>query len=193
MKRFSIWSTALVFSGFGVGCNQVHPRVTPPPQAQAPTEPAPQAVAPAPVVTPPVAPAPAAQAPAPTPVFVPPHMQLQPPPQKKIVRKSPPRVKKKIILDYTVHPNPDASPIGRLSAGDSAGSAVLRQKTVQLIASTESRLKTVSSRVASNKHDTITQIHGFLAQARKALDINDLQGAQTLATKAKILVDEMLR
>jgi hypothetical protein len=85
------------------------------------------------------------------------------------------------------------SPIGQLSAGDSSDNPALRQETTELIASTEKRFKTVDSNIAANKHDTIVQIASFLKQAKQAMAINDLQGANTLATKAKILVDELLK
>ncbi len=192
MKRFRIWSIVFMLSCFGVGCDHLHVRRTPPHQALAPTAPAPVAplVPPAIVLEPPVAPLllppPAESDTVPVPV-------VQPAPKKKYKHRVHPHQKKKIVTDNADVAADNPSPLGMLSAGDSSANPALRQQTVKLIASTESRLKTISRRVAANRHDTLTQVQDFLAQAKKALDINDLQGAQTLATKAKILVDEMLR
>ncbi len=190
MKSFCLWSTVFVLSCFGVGCSRLHLRHTPPPKVMAPTLPAP---APQPVTLAPALIIPVFQLPlqlAPEPIVQP--APVKPTPKKTRARKVYPRQKKKIVTDNADVPS-NSSPIGQLFAGDSSANPALRQQTLKLIASTEYRLKTVSNRVAANKHDTIAQIHGFLAQAQQALEINDLQGAQTLATKAKILVDELLR
>jgi hypothetical protein len=88
---------------------------------------------------------------------------------------------------------PAVSPIGQLSADDSSGNPALRQQTIDLISSTEKRLKTVNSKLAASRQETMVQVQSFLTQAKQALEFNDLQGANTLATKAKILVDELLK
>lgn len=192
MKRFRIWSTVVVFSCLGVGCSRLRPKAKVPAQAKAPTAPA--------AVLPDVLPAIVLQAPT-APLLLPPPtpepeaepVAVQPTPKKKRSRRVHSLQKKKIVTDNAEVAADNPSPMGQLSAGDSSTNPALREQTVKLIATTEGRLSAVNSSIASNKHDTISQIQGFLAQAKKALDINDLQGAQTLATKAKILVDEMLR
>jgi len=193
MKSFCIGSAILVLSCAGVGCSRLHPKAMPPPQAQAPVAPAQSAP---PIPSSALAPvSPASAPPTPTPQAKP----ASPKPKKlhtSVKRSSP---NKKNSANPTHAPSTpgtaDAatSPIGLLSAGDSSETPALRQQTANLIAATENRLKTVSLNLATNKQDTMAQIHLFLTQAKQALAINDLQGANTLATKAKILVDELLK
>ena len=188
MKSFWIGSVLLVVLSTGVGCNRLHRKIAPLPQIQAPVI-TPKPAAPAPVVVP----APAAAAPvAPAPALE--TTPAPPKPKKTHARTHHAKQTKKVVTDYpTPAPETAASPIGLLSAGDSSDNPALRQQTLGLIAATERRLKTVNANVAASKQNTMVQIHLFLTQARQALVINDLQGASTLATKAKILVDELLR
>lgn len=80
-----------------------------------------------------------------------------------------------------------------LSADDSATNPDQTTQTRNLIRYTEDRLKSVSPQRQEQHKDTVAQIGSFLAQARQALSTNDQVGAQTLANKAKILVDELLK
>lgn len=193
MKSFCIGSAILVLSCAGVGCSRLHPKTMPPPQAQAPVAPA-QSAPPTP--SPALAPiSPASAPPAPTPQAKP----TSPKPKKShtSVRRASPNKKNSAnplhAPSTSGTPNATSSPIGLLSAGDSAETPALRQQTADLIASTENRLKTINFNLAANKQDAMAQIHLFLTQAKQALAINDLQGANTLAIKAKILVDELLK
>jgi len=206
MKFFRISSAVMVMvlCGMGEGCSWLHhAKATPPPQAQAPAPPT-EATQPA---TPLTAPTPTLPQLGPEPTVV---QATTPPPTPK--KTHPHKNHKKIVTDNTAGKSaPEApgttqtvatngtseaaaaSPIGQLSAGDSTDNPALRQQTVDLIASTEKQLKTVEGNLAATKHDTIVQIQSFLKQAKQALEINDLAGANTLATKAKILVDELLK
>ena len=194
MKSFWIGLILLVALSSGVGCSRLHLpfRKSTPHQAQAPAI-KPKPVAPAPVVAPaPPAPSPVPPAPLPTPETNP----APPKPKKTHVLRHHAKPTKKIVTDSATPANGTSeatSPIGLLSAGDSSENPALRQQTMVLIASAERRLKTVNANIAASKRTTLAQIHLFLTQARQALVINDLQGANTLATKAKILVDELLR
>ncbi len=194
MKSFWIGLILLVALSSGVGCSRLHLpfRKSTPHQAQAPVV-QPKPVTPAPVVAPaPVVPAPAP----PAPVLAPETVPTTPKPKKTHVRTHHAKLPKKIVTDSATPANgasAASSPIGLLSAGDSSENPDLRQQTLVLIASAERRLKTVNATIAASKRTTIAQIHLFLTQARQALAINDLQGANTLATKAKILVDELLK
>jgi hypothetical protein len=93
--------------------------------------------------------------------------------------------------------NPPAAPataiIGQLSADDSAATPTDAAQTKHLIDSTEKQLKKLSTQQQTEHKDAVAQVDSFLAQARQALSMNDMVGAQTLANKAKILVDELSR
>lgn len=83
-----------------------------------------------------------------------------------------------------------ASPIGQLSTGD-PGQIETRKDTVDLIASTENGLSGIKRTLSSQEQETATQIKTFIAKAREALKNEDLDGAHTLAIKAKVLLDEL--
>ena len=82
--------------------------------------------------------------------------------------------------------------LGQLSAADDA-SPSQNVQTKQLIEETESRLKQISAEQQSKHKEDIVQVTSFLTQAKQAWEMNDLVGAQTLANKAKILLDELLK
>ena len=86
-----------------------------------------------------------------------------------------------------------ASPIGQLSADDASSNPKESEQTHQLIQSTEKRLKNLSGAQQAAHKDAIAQVQSFLNQAKQALSMNDFVGAQTLANKAKILLDELLK
>ena len=87
---------------------------------------------------------------------------------------------------------PDTSPIGQLSStGESAGSG--RHDVELLINNTENGLAGIKRTLNSEEQEIATQIKTFLAKAKQALADNDLDGAQTLATKAKVLLEELTK
>lgn len=86
-----------------------------------------------------------------------------------------------------------ASPIGQLSAEDTNVNPKQAEQTRHLIEATRKRLKHLSSSQQAARKDDIAAINAFLAQAKQALNSNDLVGAETLANKAKILMDELLK
>jgi enamine deaminase RidA (YjgF/YER057c/UK114 family) len=83
--------------------------------------------------------------------------------------------------------------VGQLSAADSGDNPNHTVQTERLIQSTETLLKKVSPQRQAQHKDDVAQVNSFLAQAKQALNMNDLVGAQTLANKAKIMVDELLK
>ena len=88
-------------------------------------------------------------------------------------------------------PTPDVSPIGQLSSsGESTGSQG-RHDIEQLINNTENGLNGIKRSLSADEQLTSAQIKTFLTKAKQALVDNDLDGAQTLATKAKVLLDEL--
>ncbi|MBX6359297.1 MAG: hypothetical protein IRZ03_04360 [Acidobacterium ailaaui] len=90
-------------------------------------------------------------------------------------------------------PPADASPIGQLTAGGDATNLQQRRDIEQMITNTETGLDKIERGLNSDQQKTAIQIRTFLAKARQALLDNDLDGANTLATKAKVLLDELTK
>lgn len=81
--------------------------------------------------------------------------------------------------------------IGPLTSGDPVD---LRAQTQNTIDSTERGLRGVMShKLSSQDQRTVEHIQEFLKQAKKALAVGDLDGANTLAAKAKVLLAEVVR
>jgi hypothetical protein len=80
------------------------------------------------------------------------------------------------------------SAIGNLSSGAPSD---LRQQTSESIAATERGLNAITRPLSSQEQKTAAQIREFLKQARAALSTSDVDGANTLATKAKVLLTEL--
>ncbi len=161
------------------GCHRRRVRVAPPPQAQAPI-----------IRTLPPLPSFAQQ-----PVLPPEHIQ-----HRRVTRKSAPDTTAPEShpssaegADSADQTSNSTTVVGTLSADDSATNPDQTAQTKNLIQYTEDLLKKVSPQQQEEHKDTVAQIGSFLAQARQALSTNDQVGAQTLANKAKILVDELLK
>ena len=84
-----------------------------------------------------------------------------------------------------------ASPIGELTTGDTAGQAQKGKETSDIISNTESGLNSIKRPLSSQEQETMTQIRTFLTKAKTALSNQDYDGAYILATKAKVLLDEL--
>jgi hypothetical protein len=82
----------------------------------------------------------------------------------------------------------EVSAIGQLSPGDPTD---LRAQTEVSISSTEHGLKDISRPLSDQEQKTVLQIKEFLKQARTALTSGDVDGAHTLAVKAKVLFGEI--
>jgi hypothetical protein len=82
----------------------------------------------------------------------------------------------------------EVSAIGQLSSGDPAD---LRQKTQASIAETERGLKGINRRLNDQEQKTAEHIREFIKQAKAALASGDVDGASTLAAKAKVLLTEL--
>jgi ribosomal protein S20 len=83
-------------------------------------------------------------------------------------------------------PNPAVSAIGVFSSGDPAD---YRRQTEGSIAAIERGLTSINRTLSDSDQKTADQIREFLKQARAALASGDLDGARTLAAKAKALLD----
>jgi hypothetical protein len=82
------------------------------------------------------------------------------------------------------------SAIGTLSSGEPAD---MRKETQDSIAATEHGLSTLNRRLNGQEQKTAEQIREYLKQAREALISGDVVGANTLAAKAKVLLNELSR
>lgn len=85
---------------------------------------------------------------------------------------------------------PDASAIGELSAGDDSNPRT-QQETSELIVESEHRLDAFPQTIARAQQSQIRKVRYFLKQAKQALSTGDTEGARTLATKAKLLMDDL--
>ncbi len=135
----------------------------------------------APVQPEPVASTPAAIVPAaPVPEMKPAAPQAKPP-----VKHTKPASKPAQVAS---NGGPGVSAIGQLSSGSPYD---LRSQTSDSIAATERRLNGIGRRLSTPEQKTAAQIREFLKQARAALASGDVDGARTLAAKAKVLLSEL--
>ena len=131
-------------------------------------------------VTPPPAPTPEPAKPEPTP------QESKPEPSKP---KPPVHRKKPAPKPAAQQTRQGVSAIGQLSSGASDQ----RGQTLGTIASTERGLNNLNRRLNDQEQRTAAQIREFLKQARAALASGDIDGASTLAMKAKVLLGELSR
>jgi hypothetical protein len=92
--------------------------------------------------------------------------------------------------EQTPPPIPAVSAIGELSSGDPASS---RQQTENSIADIERRLNGLNRTLSDSEQKTADHIREFLKQARAALASGDVEGANTLAAKAQVLLTELTK
>ena len=84
-----------------------------------------------------------------------------------------------------------ASPIGELTPAGTPEQAQKGKDTGDLIAKTEDGLNSIKRPLSTQEQETVNQIKVFLTKARTALTNQDFDGAFILATKAKVLLDEL--
>jgi hypothetical protein len=87
-------------------------------------------------------------------------------------------------------PMPDTVAIGELTAGG-ATNPQAQQEAADLIRSIQRRLSALSAQTVRRQRTQINKVRNFWNQAKEALDSGDTEGARTLATKAKLLLDDM--
>ena len=85
-----------------------------------------------------------------------------------------------------------ASAIGELTPGGGTAPE-LRRQTVELLATVDKRLAGLSAEVKEKEKDQIVRVKNFERQSQTALDAGDPDGALTLATKAKVLLDDLAK
>lgn len=134
----------------------------------------------------PLPPSAATVPPAPTAEITPPAQPVQKPAKKPHHTKT--DTKNTEQASNTSSGSPEVSAIGQLSPGDPSD---LRAETVESLWSTEHGLKDINRRLNDQEQRTVAQIKEFLKQARTALTSGDVDGAHTLAVKAKVLFGEI--
>jgi ribosomal protein S20 len=85
---------------------------------------------------------------------------------------------------------PEETAIGALTAGGEA-SPQTKQEAADLIASSEKRLNALPAKKAEDEKAQVSKVKNFLKDAQEALKSGDAEGAKTLATKAKLLLDDL--
>ena len=103
-------------------------------------------------------------------------------------RKTPTSTDSDTDSQQTASAPPEVSAIGQLSSGDPAD---LRNQTEASIATTERGLKGINRRLNDQEQKTAEHIREFIKQAKTALSSGDVDGASTLAAKAKVLLTEL--
>jgi outer membrane biosynthesis protein TonB len=83
---------------------------------------------------------------------------------------------------------PAVSAIGQLSSGDPADA---RRRTESSLSDTEKGLNGLNRQLSDQEKKTADHIREFIKQARSALASGDVDGASTLAAKAKVLLAEL--
>jgi ribosomal protein S20 len=130
-------------------------------------------------------PPPVVNAPAQAPTTTTPTPQAEP--EQPAPRKKPPVAKPP---EQASNDNPGVSAIGQLSTGDPSD---LRKQTVNSLTATERGLQNIGRKLNDQEEKTAIQIREFVKQARQALTSGDVDGANTLASKAKVLLEELTR
>lgn len=167
------------------GCRHRKPL---PPLPLPPPTPVPLATTPEPKSPPLVATVPLQ--PAPLPSMTPPKKIRKP--RKKVV----PAVLAPVVVPASevasAGPLPEANVIGALTPGGDSGPEKQKEAT-DLISEVQRRVAALSREVKSKQKDGVERVKLFQRQAETALKVGDADGAVTLATKAKLLLDELVK
>jgi ribosomal protein S20 len=94
------------------------------------------------------------------------------------------------VASATPPPPPETTAIGALTAGGEANPQT-KQEATDLIASIEKRLNALSAQKAEEEKAQVSKVKNFWKDAQEALKTGDAEGAKTLATKAKLLLDDL--
>ena len=82
----------------------------------------------------------------------------------------------------------------QLAGGAGGTKAPQRDTANQMLAATEANLKKISGQqLNANQQDMVTQIRQFMQQSKAAVEDGDLERARTLAWKAQLLSDELVK
>jgi ribosomal protein S20 len=86
----------------------------------------------------------------------------------------------------------ETAAIGALTAGGEANPR-MQQEAADLIAANDKRLNALPTQVTEDQKAQISKVKNFQRQAQEALTSGDAEGAKTLATKAKLLLDDLAK
>ncbi|HWY04793.1 MAG TPA: hypothetical protein VNX60_14050 [Candidatus Acidoferrum sp.] len=81
-------------------------------------------------------------------------------------------------------------------AGGTTGNQASPQRDAanQMLGSTEENLKKIAGRqLSSDQQDMVNQIRQFMEQSKRAVGDGDLERARTLAWKAQVLSEELVK
>lgn len=192
-------ATVVVLSAFVAGCRH-KARVTPPVFAEVPALPLSEVASNAPFPYMPLPKLPDINPP------VMPEPQPAPQPEKKVRHIRPRHVTIPATPVQQPAPKPqptpeelangvptDISPIGQLSAAGESTNLTRRRQIVDEINATEKGLNEIKHPLNKQEQATATQIRTFLEKAKLALTQADLDGAHTLVTKARVLLNEIVK
>jgi ribosomal protein S20 len=84
----------------------------------------------------------------------------------------------------------DDAAIGDLTAGG-ASNPQAQQQASDLIYSIQRRLNGLPAQTIRRQRSQVNRVRNFWKQAKDALNSGDVEGATTLATKAKLLLDDL--
>jgi hypothetical protein len=113
-----------------------------------------------------------------------------PPPAKPVPKRTPATKEEAQPPVQAAAPESAALAIGVLSIGGDA--APQSQQTARdLIAAITKRIAALPSKIADARKNQVRQVKHFLDQAQQALNSGDADGAMNLATKAKLLMDDL--
>ena len=88
-------------------------------------------------------------------------------------------------------PPVETSAIGELTSGGAEANPRSQQEAADMIAANEKRLNALPSQILDEQKAQISKVKNFQRQAQEALSSGDAEGAKTLATKAKLLLDDL--
>jgi hypothetical protein len=89
-------------------------------------------------------------------------------------------------------PSPPVNVVGSLTAGGD-GAQEAQQKAAGAISDVEKQLAGLSASTLDAQKDGVARVKNFVRQAHDALRSGDAEGALTLAGKAKVLLDDLLK
>jgi ribosomal protein S20 len=110
--------------------------------------------------------------------------------RKKVAAKAAPAPTPAPTQAVVAEPGSEAAAIGALTAGAEANPQT-KQDAADLIASIEKRLNSLPTQTTDEQKAQISKVRNFWRDAQAALKSGDSEGAMTLATKAKLLLDDM--
>ena len=89
-------------------------------------------------------------------------------------------------------PVPAADVVGALTAGDQ-GNPEVQRKAADLLGTLEKRVAALPSAVVDGQREQVARVKQFWGEAHSALMAGDADGAWNLATKAKLLLDDLAK